>query len=213
MISIEELSLGRGRREAMAVVADDRLWTGDVSPAARPVTDDRIWTGDERPPKPWHPLHLPAEHPLDDEQRLEVTQAAGFGRAQDDSFLNTLALVAQRSFSAVEETRGANSTGKACSDTLSAAINLIGASEQWTKASAGYDLCSVHRDVSICAHTILKQDDRANSEGCLVVLDAAQDTRFKYSDVCTVGPFQIRFASAPARLTRAPGALPQTSHC
>lgn len=168
-----------------------------MAAAAGQVSDACIWRGDDTPLKPWHPLHQPAGHPADEAQRLEVTQETGLGRAQDDSYLNTLALVAQRSFRACEEgAQGANRTGDAGdweSSTLSAAINLIAENEQWTKASAGYDLCSVHRDVSMCAHTILKEHDRASEHGCLVVLDTAQDARFKYSDVCTVGPYQIRF--------------------
>ena len=172
-------------------------WQSISAMASAPVSDVSIWRGDDTPLKPWHPLHQPAGQPADEAQRLKVTQETGLGKAQDDSYLNTLALIAQRSFRPCEEgAQGANRTedaGGGQSSTLSAAINLIAENEQWTKASAGYDLCSVHRDVSICAHTILKEHDRASTQGCLVVLDTAQDARFKYSDVCTVGPFQIRF--------------------
>ena len=60
---------------------------------------------------------------------------------------------------------------------------------QWSKAICGLQSQEVHRDISICSHTILLADQswppnsRAVPQDSLVVLDTALDERFVYSGI------------------------------
>ncbi len=71
-----------------------------------------------------------------------------------------------------------------------AAINLVDADRQWSKAAFGQDKTQDPRAVSFCAHTILQPD-------LLVVPDARSDTRFCRNPLVTGEPFIRFYAGAP----------------
>ena len=71
-----------------------------------------------------------------------------------------------------------------------AAINLIDADRQWSKAAVGQDKTEDPRVVSFCAHTILQPD-------LMVVPDARSDTRFSRNPLVTGEPFIRFYAGAP----------------
>ena len=139
-----------------------------------PVLDTAIWTGDGQAVNSFHPLHEPARLPADEEGRARAVSTLQLhDRTSNDSHIDTLVLVTQRAFREVGD-RSENVP------TLSAAVNILDRTTQRTTASAGFEFGVVDRDVSLCAHTILDQHLRANTLGCLVVLDTADDPRFKY---------------------------------
>ena len=71
-----------------------------------------------------------------------------------------------------------------------ALISLVDEDRQWFKAKVGTTVAETSRDVSFCAHAILKPD-------LLIVPDATKDKRFKNNPIVT-GPQKIRFyAGAP----------------
>ncbi len=72
-----------------------------------------------------------------------------------------------------------------------AAVSLLDESRNWLKARKGIDFKEVDRDLSICAHAILRPDQ------VLVVPDTVNDPRFKDNDL-VAGRHQFRFyAGAP----------------
>lgn len=72
-----------------------------------------------------------------------------------------------------------------------ALITFVDTNRQWFKARLGLDAAESSRDVSFCAHAILKPDD------VLVVPDALEDPRFAGNPLVTATP-KIRFyAGAP----------------
>mmetsp|Transcript_50970 Transcript_50970/g.74667 ORF Transcript_50970/g.74667 Transcript_50970/m.74667 type:complete len:423 (+) Transcript_50970:50-1318(+) len=175
-----------------SAAGEDKREQVELSPASRTKIDDTsIWNGDsDIPLKPWHPLHEPARFPADETQRVGVIKSLGLdNRSQADLHLDTMAIVTRRAYSLADPCNSREESPR----TISAAVNFIDSSSQWSKASAGYDMCRVDRDISICAHTILAEHERASTLGCLVVLDTDKDTRFRYSDLCTVGTYRIRF--------------------
>jgi PAS domain S-box-containing protein len=64
-------------------------------------------------------------------------------------------------------------------------VNLVGASQQVTKARRGLDITEIPREDSFCQHTIM-------GEGLMVVEDARSDARFKDNPLVTGDP-NIRF--------------------
>lgn len=69
-------------------------------------------------------------------------------------------------------------------------VSLVGKDSQWFKSRHGLAVCSTPREVSFCAHTLLKDDP-------LVVLDVTKDSRFLNNALVTSEP-NIRFyAGAP----------------
>ncbi len=71
-----------------------------------------------------------------------------------------------------------------------AAINLVDADRQWSKAAVGQDKTQDPRAISFCAHTILQPD-------LMVVPDARSDTRFARNPLVTGEPFIRFYAGAP----------------
>ena len=71
-----------------------------------------------------------------------------------------------------------------------AAINLVDADRQWSKAAVGQDKTQDPRTLSFCAHTILQPD-------LMVVPDARSDRRFAEHPHVTGEPFVRFYAGAP----------------
>lgn len=71
-----------------------------------------------------------------------------------------------------------------------AAINLIDADRQWSKAAVGQDKTQDPRAFSFCAHAILQPD-------LLVVPDARRDARFARNPLVTGEPHIRFYAGAP----------------
>ena len=67
-----------------------------------------------------------------------------------------------------------------------ALISLMDRDRQWFKASVGSPICETSRDVSFCAHAMLKPHE------VMVVPDATQDPRFAENPAVT-GPPGVRF--------------------
>jgi GAF domain-containing protein len=71
-----------------------------------------------------------------------------------------------------------------------ALISLVDEDRQWFKAKTGVTISETARDISFCAHAIMRGD-------LFIVPDAAKDARFKNNPLVTTDP-KIRFyAGAP----------------
>jgi len=71
-----------------------------------------------------------------------------------------------------------------------ALISLVDEDRQWFKSRVGTDIKETSRDISFCAHAIMRQD-------LFIVPDATEDERFKNNPLVTGKP-KIRFyAGAP----------------
>ncbi|NMZ99670.1 sensor domain-containing phosphodiesterase [Pseudomonas lundensis] len=73
-----------------------------------------------------------------------------------------------------------------------ALISIVEAQRQWFRAQVGLDTRETPRDLSFCAHTLTEN-------GLFEVLDAAQDPRFKGSELVRGSPYIRYYASAPLR--------------
>lgn len=73
-----------------------------------------------------------------------------------------------------------------------ALISIVEAQRQWFRAQVGLDTRETPRDQSFCAHTLTEN-------GLFEVLDAAQDPRFKDSELVRGSPYIRYYASAPLR--------------
>lgn len=71
-------------------------------------------------------------------------------------------------------------------------VTFIDSDTQNIKAASGVDLVSTHRSDSFCAHTILSKD-------VMVVLNAADDARFRHNYYVTNAPYIRFYAGAPLR--------------
>ncbi|NRR30763.1 GAF domain-containing protein [Oxalobacteraceae bacterium] len=69
-------------------------------------------------------------------------------------------------------------------------ISLIDSQRQWFKAGVGLDVCETARDVSFCAHAIMRPD-------IFVIPDALADPRFADNPLVTGAPNVRFYAGAP----------------
>ncbi|WAJ31009.1 GAF domain-containing protein [Antarcticirhabdus aurantiaca] len=72
-----------------------------------------------------------------------------------------------------------------------ALVSLVGRDRQVFKARVGLDVCETGRDVSFCAHAIVRRDE------VLVVPDARRDPRFASNRLVTGDPHIRFYAGAP----------------
>jgi GAF domain-containing protein len=72
-------------------------------------------------------------------------------------------------------------------------LSLIDDDRQWFKARVGLDVCETGRDVSFCAHAILRDET-------LVVPDVALDDRFADNPLVTGEPHIQFYAGAPLKM-------------
>ncbi|GAB5098004.1 GAF domain-containing protein [Caballeronia sp. HLA56] len=75
-----------------------------------------------------------------------------------------------------------------------ALVSLVDAQRQLFAASVGLTACQTSRDVSFCAHAILRDE-------IMVVLDAQKDSRFRNNALVTGEPHIRFYAGAPLRNT------------
>jgi GAF domain-containing protein len=71
-----------------------------------------------------------------------------------------------------------------------AMISLVDENRQWFKSRQGFDDTETARDISFCAHTILRQE-------VMVVPDARRDKRFAHSPLVKAKPHIRFYAGAP----------------
>ncbi len=76
-------------------------------------------------------------------------------------------------------------------------ISLLDENNQWNKASHGFDMQIIPREIAFCNHTILNPDD------VLVVPDLRKDERFANNPLVANAPNVVFYAGAP--LTTAKG--------
>lgn len=69
-------------------------------------------------------------------------------------------------------------------------LTFVDRDRQWFKSFTGLDAQETSREISLCAHTILQ-------EGCFVVLDAMQDSRFVDHPFVVGGPKFRFYAGCP----------------
>eukprot|EP00287_Rhodomonas_sp_CCMP768_P012730 CAMPEP_0196723818 /NCGR_PEP_ID=MMETSP1091-20130531/5881_1 /TAXON_ID=302021 /ORGANISM="Rhodomonas sp., Strain CCMP768" /LENGTH=420 /DNA_ID=CAMNT_0042065851 /DNA_START=275 /DNA_END=1537 /DNA_ORIENTATION=+ len=145
-----------------------------------PEAIEQIWTGDGAHCSHWHPLFVPPPLPLNEEQRLKVLREQEILDTADEEQFDSLALLAKKAFQAD-----------------SALISLVDGSRAWFKARVGFSAREVHRDIAFCSHALLQEDLEP-----FVVLDAAEDDRFRFNQL-TTGPEAIAFyAGAPLLVHR-----------
>lgn len=72
-----------------------------------------------------------------------------------------------------------------------ALVSLVGKDKQVLKTRVGIDVCETSRDVSCCAHAIVRWDE------VLVVPDARRDRRFADNPLVTGDPYVRFYAGAP----------------
>lgn len=115
----------------------------------------------------------PAPLPPDEPFRLSALQALAILDTPPEERFDRLTRLARRLF-----------------NVKIAAINLIDADRQWTKSAQGMPTGSLPREVSFCAHAILKPD-------ILLVEDTHLDPRFADNPLVTGEPYLRFYAGAP----------------
>jgi len=111
--------------------------------------------------------------PFDETRRLQVLESLAILDTEPEPEFERLTWLAQRHFG-----------------TKFAFFSLVADNRQWFKSGCGLDVFETGRDVSFCAHAIMRDE-------LLIVLDATRDGRFSDNPLVT-GPPHIRFyAGAP----------------
>ncbi|HEU4407862.1 MAG TPA: GAF domain-containing protein [Polyangiaceae bacterium] len=113
--------------------------------------------------------------PDDEAKRLEALRAYGILDTAPERAYDDLARLA----------------GAICATPV-ALVTLVDEGRQWFKARLGLDVVETPRDVSFCAHAILR-------DGLFVVDDAFDDSRFADNPLVRGDPFIRFYAGAPLR--------------
>ncbi len=114
--------------------------------------------------------------PPDEEKRLEILRELGVLDTAPEREFDDIVTIARAIF-----------------DTKMAHITLIDRDRQWFKSRIGLDVAETSRDVSFCAHAILR-------DTALVVPDAAEDPRFHDNPAVTGGPKVRFYVGQPIRM-------------
>ena len=120
-------------------------------------------------------MHIPAPLPEDDEERVEFLRS-----------LNILDSPPEESFDRI------TNTAKAVFHVPIALVSLVDSERQWFKSKVGLNVCETHRDFAFCAHAILPKAPKT-----LIVPDATEDDRFRFSPIVLGAPYIRFYAGAP----------------
>lgn len=118
--------------------------------------------------------HVPYPVPYDEQARLEALASMAIINTTLEQALEVIVDFAAHLFSAPI-----------------ALVSLVDRDEQVFKARVGLDVCGTSRDISFCAHAIVRRDE------VLVVSDARKDPRFAENPLVTGSPFIRFYAGAP----------------
>ena len=120
-------------------------------------------------------MHIPASIPDDEEERID--------------FLRSLAILdspSEESFDRI------TNTAKTVFNVPIALVSLVDSERQWFKSKVGLNVCETHRDYAFCAHAILPKVPKT-----LIVPDATQDERFRFSPLVINEPYIRFYAGSP----------------
>ena len=120
-------------------------------------------------------MKIPAT-PYNEDERLRSLQESGLLDTGPSERFDRLTRLARRLF-----------------NTPVALVSLVDQERLWLKSCDGYSVRQVPRDISFCAHAILKNEP-------LIITDALQDERF-FDNPLVTGDAKIRFyAGCPVHL-------------
>eukprot|EP00802_Teleaulax_amphioxeia_P014595 Tamp_14664.p1 GENE.Tamp_14664~~Tamp_14664.p1 ORF type:complete len:507 (+),score=77.52 Tamp_14664:183-1523(+) len=125
----------------------------------------------------WHPCHVPARLPEDEEARLATLFGLKLLDTELDGNLSCMVTLAARTFG-----------------TSMAWIALVERDREWYMAKQGIMYSQTHRDIAFGAHSILQEE-------AMWVEDAALDSRFKYNKLVHNKPFIRFYLSVPLFLS------------
>lgn len=120
----------------------------------------------------------PASLPANEAQRLEALKQTALLDTPAETRFDRLTRIAQQALKVPI-----------------ALVSLVDSERQWFKSCSGLDVAETDREISFCAHAILKDE-------VFVVQDALCDPDFSDNPLVTGPPFIRAYAGAPLRSTR-----------